>query len=95
MTPHELQALDFIRERVAATGCAPTLDEIAARFGWTAKSSAHRLTDSLVRQGMLIRDPHKARNLTLPDAPSLALVPTSALESELARRLAASTGEAA
>ncbi len=86
MTPHEIRALDFIRERIAATACAPTLQEIAHELGFAAKSTAARIVDSLVWQGHLIRDPHKARNLRLTDTPPLTAVPTEALLAELARR---------
>lgn len=86
MTRFEQQGLDFIRDRIVATGIAPTLDEISAELGWSAKSSAHRVVDSLIRQGLLVREPHKARNLQLADVPPLGAVPTQALQSELARR---------
>lgn len=91
MTPAELCALDFIRGRIGATGCAPTLDEIAGELGWHAKSNAHRVVDSLVRQGALDRDPHKARGLTLPRTPALSSIPTAELHAEIARRGGASS----
>lgn len=86
MTRMEVIALDFIRERIARRASAPTLDEIAGHCGWAAKSTAARLVESLERQGLLIREPHKARNIRLPDAPALTIVPTEALRAELARR---------
>lgn len=86
MTRHEIHALDFIRERIATTGCAPTLEEIAANAGWSAKSGAHRLVECLVRQGALVREPHVPRGLRLADVPVLTAVPTDVLLGELARR---------
>lgn len=86
MTPVELTALDIIRDSIVATGCAPTLDELARRLGWSSRSNAHRIVDALVRQGMLDREPNKARNLTLPSGPALGSVPTEALAAELERR---------
>ncbi len=86
MTPLEIRTLDFVRERIASTACAPTLEEIAAALGFASKSSARRLVDGLVRQGLLIRDPHRARNLSLPAAPLLTVVATADLEAELRRR---------
>ncbi|SKB26881.1 LexA family protein [Sphingopyxis flava] len=86
MTRKELRVLDFIRENIVTAGCAPTLDEIAAHLGMTAKSSAHRIVESLVRQGALVREPHKARNVLLADVPLLTAVPSQVLRDELARR---------
>lgn len=86
MTNYELRALDFIRDRLTATGVAPTREEIAAKLGFAAKSTAARLVDSLERQGLIIREAHRARNIRLPGAPVLTIVPTEELRAELARR---------
>lgn len=86
LTPTELKVLDFIRERIARQGFAPTLEEIAARFGWAAKSSAYRVVDALVGLGLLIKTPVRKRGLALAGGPVLSSVPTAALRAELARR---------
>ena len=86
LTPHELRALDFIRDRIAATGSSPTYQEISTELGWSAKSGAHRIVDSLIRQGALVRRPNTLRGLALADGPRLFTVPTAALRAELARR---------
>lgn len=86
LTPHELRALDFIRNRIAETGIAPTYQEISTEIGWKAKSGAHRVVDALIRQGALVRRPNTLRGLALADGPRLFTVPTAALRAELARR---------
>lgn len=86
LTPTELKTLDFIRDRIIAMGFAPTLEEIAAEFGWAAKSSAHRVVEALVGQGLLVKTAARKRALALPDGPLLSSVPTAALRAELARR---------
>ena len=86
LTPCELRALDFIRDRIAQTGSAPTYQEISTELGWSAKSGAHRVVDALVRAGLLIRRPNTLRGLALADGPRLFTVPTAALRAELARR---------
>lgn len=85
MTPLELKALDYIRERVAL-GVPPTLDEISNHTGICSKSHAHRVVTSLELQGKLSRMPHRARGLTLGDQPDLTAAPTEQLKAELARR---------
>lgn len=86
LTPIELKALDFIRDRIGEKGFAPTLDEIAAEFGWAAKSSAHRVVEALVGHGLLIKTPVRKRGVALAGWPLLSSVPTAALRAELARR---------
>lgn len=86
LTPLELRALDFIRDRFSATGLAPTLEEIAAALGLHARSSAHRIVESLVRHGLLIKTAARVRGLALADGPRLFTVPTAALRAEMSRR---------
>jgi hypothetical protein len=86
LTPLEIRALDFIRNRISVTGTAPTLEELCGGMGWAAKSTAHRIVESLVRQGLLIKTAARLRGLALADGPQLSTVPTAALRAELARR---------
>src|SRR5690606_16987430 len=76
MTPGELKTLDFVRERIAATGMAPTIAEIGEHLGWAGKGSVHSLVASLIAQGLLLHQPCKARGLSLPGAPDLRHVDT-------------------
>lgn len=90
LTEQELRALDFIRDRINSKGTAPTLEEITAAMGWAAKSSAHRVVQSLVWHGLLIKTASRLRGLALAAGPVLSTVPTAALRAELARRAGAS-----
>ena len=90
LTPLELGVLDFIRDVIGATGLGPTLEEIADKFCWHSRSSAHRVAESLVRKGLLIKTAASKRGLALADTPLLSSVPTAALRAELARRQEAS-----
>jgi SOS-response transcriptional repressor LexA len=85
MSRLRLAVLDFVREEIAATGCAPSYREIQRRFGRRSPSSAHAAVSSLVEDGLLIRVPGRDRGLRLPGA-DLRAVPTESLRAELARR---------
>lgn len=84
MTPMQLQALDFIRERLAGTGFSPTQAEIGAEIG--APGRVADVLTALERQGKVRRERGKTRNIRIVEAPDLQLVPTDALRAELARR---------
>lgn len=92
MTPQQLVALDFIRARIAHTGLAPTLSELAEHCSLKAKSGAHRLIEALIHEGAVIRVSHRARGIRLVDQPTLSAVPTAALLAELARRSTCADG---
>lgn len=85
MTPHEKQLLEFIRERIDATGIAPTYQEMADHLGLKSKTGALRRVESLISQGHLVRRPRANRGIEINRAP-LAHVSTAALQAELARR---------
>ena len=86
MTPHQRKVLDFVRDEIELRGDAPGLQRIANHLGLRARSSAHRLVDALVRDGLLVRrGAGRSVNLHLPGA-DLRSVPTRALLAELARR---------
>lgn len=84
MTPQQLRALDFIRDRVSETGYAPTVRELADHVH-AGVSAAHALIDALVEQGHLVRHAGQHRGLSLPGA-DLRHVGSSALRAELSRR---------
>lgn len=85
MTPRQLEALDFIRERISELGFAPTIREIAGRIDMTV-SGAHRIVEALIAAGYLLRRPAAHRGLTLTGTYDLKGASTSALRAELARR---------
>lgn len=85
MTPNEVKALDFIRERVVEAGFAPTLDEIGAHIGISGPG-AFRVVRSLAAAGHVVRAPGKARGIDLPGYSNLRNVDTEVLRAELVRR---------
>jgi SOS-response transcriptional repressor LexA len=85
MTELQLQAFEFIRDRIVQTGVAPTYPEIARATGSKSRSGAHAMVNILVRLGLLEKTGAGSRNLKLPGI-NLVAVPTPALVSELDRR---------
>lgn len=89
MTEQQIKLLDFVRDRIEATGIAPSYAEMADHLGHKSKSATFYMVDRLVRDGALVRSSFKReRGLRLP-GPNLAAVRTRALVAELERRKAA------
>lgn len=86
MTPQQKHLLDFIRDTYDRTGITPSYDEMVAHSGFASKSGVSRLIAALEADGHVIRGRRgQPRGLRLPGV-NLAVVPTSALQKELARR---------
>lgn len=86
MTPVQIKALDFIRDRITATGVSPSYGEIADAIGGGSKSHAFRAVGELVDDGLLYRGrTGQRRSLRLPEG-SIFTVPTVTLLAELRRR---------
>lgn len=85
MTPFQLRALDFVRDRITELGFSPTVTEIARHLG-VSYASAHQAISALVRGGSLEREPHKQRGLRMPGTIDLRQAATTDLRLELARR---------
>ena len=85
MTPRQLQLLDYVRSYIAAHGHSPTFEEMRGAMGYANRSSIARVTGQLVERGYLIPARSRARGVTLPGQ-TLAMVPTTVLAAELARR---------
>lgn len=86
MTPQQLQAFDFIRDRITLVGHAPSIREVAAHLKLASPGSVTRLIDALVDAGRLGRHPGRERGLYLPDEPDLRAASLDAIRAELARR---------
>jgi hypothetical protein len=85
VTPLQLQALDFIRDRITEAGYSPTGKEIADEL----KIGPGRVSDvlsALERYGKIRRQRGQTRNLQLVGEVDLKTVGTGALRAELARR---------
>ena len=64
---HEL--LMFINQRLAATGVAPSFDEMKDALRLRSKSGIHRLISGLEERGFIRRLPHRARALEVVKLP--------------------------
>src|SRR4051812_2435904 len=64
---HEL--LTFINQRLAATGVAPSFDEMKDALNLRSKSGIHRLISGLEERGFIRRLPHRARALEVVKLP--------------------------
>jgi len=75
---HEL--LMFINQRLAATGVAPSFDEMKDALNLRSKSGIHRLISGLEERGFIRRLPHRARALEVIRLPeeSAAAAPAAA-----------------
>jgi repressor LexA len=73
---HEL--LMFINQRLAATGVAPSFDEMKDALNLRSKSGIHRLISGLEERGFIRRLPHRARALEVTKLPEESAVKTGA-----------------
>lgn len=86
MTEHQVNLLEFIRQRIEQSGVRPSYVEMCEALGLRSRSAVVRVVDALVREGHLLRAAKgQRRGLTLSGA-NLRAVPTAALVAELARR---------
>jgi repressor LexA len=72
---HEL--LMFINQRLAATGVAPSFDEMKDALKLRSKSGIHRLISGLEERGFIRRLPHRARALEVVKLPGESAAPTT------------------
>jgi len=63
LTKRQREILEFIRSFQAKKGYAPSLEEIAARFGLSAVSTVHEHIVNLTRKGFLRRGWNRARSI--------------------------------
>jgi repressor LexA len=68
LTEKQRDVLNFIRRRIAGSGVAPTLQEIADAFGFSSTASAQKHCGLLERKGYLRREKHQKRGLVLAAA---------------------------
>ncbi len=66
LTPKQLRILQFIRDWRHHHGYSPTMQEIADLLG-VSKVTVFEHIESLIGKGALIRNPNKARSLSIPD----------------------------
>ena len=80
LTKKQHELLMFINQRLAATGVAPSFDEMKDALALRSKSGIHRLISGLEERGFIRRLPHRARALEVVKLPeeSAAPVPVAA-----------------
>ena len=83
---HEL--LNFIHDRLSATGVSPSFDEMREALDLKSKSGVHRLISALEERQFIRRLPNRARALEVVRMPEIA-VPTAIAAQRPAAMLAA------
>jgi|ERR1043165_1954161 repressor LexA len=65
LTQAQQKVFDFVRDAIRSGRSAPTLREIAAKFGFRSHRAAACHLQAIKRKGLLESDPNKARSLRL------------------------------
>ena len=100
LTVKQRELLQYINDRVAATGVSPSFDEMREALELKSKSGVHRLISALEERQFIRRLPNRARALEVlrvPDGdtpkstPMRALPANDTIEIPLAGRIAAGT----
>jgi repressor LexA len=66
LTPKQLQILKIIRDSRVRRGYSPTMQEIADELG-VSKVTVFEHAEALIKKGALVREPNKARSLSIAD----------------------------
>lgn len=103
LTAKQRELLQYIHDRVSATGVSPSFDEMREALDLKSKSGVHRLISALEERQFIRRLPNRARALEVVRVPDGAAVPAPApklrpavpandtVEIPLAGRIAAGT----
>ena len=75
LTKKQHELLMFINQRLAATGIAPSFDEMKEALDLRSKSGIHRLISGLEERGFIRRLPHRARALEVLKLPEESAAP--------------------
>ena len=78
LTKKQHELLIYINQRLAATGVAPSFDEMKDALDLRSKSGIHRLISGLEERGFIRRLPHRARALEVTKLPEESAAPSSA-----------------
>lgn len=70
LTDRQQQVLDYIRDIVAERGYPPSVREIGEAVGLSSPSSVHAQLNSLVKAGLIKKDPTKPRAIVIVDEPA-------------------------
>ena len=67
LTRRQREIYDYLAEFIDGNGYAPSLEEIAARFGLSSVATVHEHLENLEEKGAVRRDPHRSRAIELTD----------------------------
>jgi repressor LexA len=84
LTAKQHELLNFIHERLSATGVSPSFDEMREALDLKSKSGVHRLISALEERQFIRRLPNRARALEVVKMPEIA-VPAIAAAAMAAR----------
>ena len=87
LTRRQREIYDYLAEFIERNGYAPSLEEIASRFGLSSVATVHEHLENLESKGALRRDPHRSRAIEL--TPPAAGRRSAAVELPLLGRVAA------
>jgi len=79
LTKKQHELLMFINQRLAATGVAPSFDEMKDALNLRSKSGIHRLISGLEERGFIRRLPHRARALEVTKLPQESAASSAAM----------------
>jgi repressor LexA len=79
LTKKQHELLTFINQRLAASGIAPSFDEMKDALSLRSKSGIHRLISGLEERGFIRRLPHRARALEVTKLPEASAAPAVAV----------------
>jgi repressor LexA len=87
-TDRQAECLGIIRQGIAATGVAPSYNEIRDRMGLVSKGNVTRYVSGLEERGLIRRLPHRARAIEvveprLPTPAEMTNMPVATLERHL------------
>ena len=77
LTKKQHELLMFINQRLAATGVAPSFDEMKEALKLRSKSGIHRLISGLEERGFIHRLPHRARAVEVVKLPEESAAPAT------------------
>jgi repressor LexA len=66
LTPKQLKIMKLVRDGRVRRGYSPTMQELANELG-VSKVTVFEHVESLIKKGALIREPNKARSLSIAD----------------------------
>ena len=86
LTKKQHELLIYINQRLAATGVAPSFDEMKDALNLRSKSGIHRLISGLEERGFIRRLPHRARALEVTKLPEESAAPSLGANGGMAER---------